>query len=202
VRGHEAHSSLTPQGVNAVQVACEIVTFLTHMARRFRDRGGFDAAYDVPYTTVHTGLIHGGTALNIVPRDCYFDFEFRHLPFDDPDALLVEVRRFAATLLPDMHAVDPATHIEFDALSVLPGFDTHGGSEIAELGKTCSGTHEFGKVSFGTEASLFHNADISTIICGPGHIAQAHQPNEWVTLEQLALCEAFMRRLADQVCVA
>ena len=202
VRGHEAHSSLTPQGVNAVQVACEIVTFLTHMARRFRDRGGFDAAYDVPYTTVHTGLIHGGTALNIVPRDCYFDFEFRHLPFDDPDALFAEVRRFAATLLPDMHAVDPATHIEFDALSVLPGFDTHGGSEIAELGKTCSGTHEFGKVSFGTEASLFHNADISTIICGPGHIAQAHQPNEWVTLEQLALCEAFMRRLADQVCVA
>jgi acetylornithine deacetylase len=202
VRGHEAHSSLTPLGVNAVQIACEIVTFLTHMARRFRDRGGFDAAYDVPYTTVHTGLIHGGTALNIVPRDCYFDFEFRHLPFDDPDALFGEVRRFAATLLPDMHAVDPTTHIEFDALSVLPGFDTHGGSEIAELGKTCSGTHEFGKVSFGTEASLFHNADISTIICGPGHIAQAHQPNEWVTLEQLALCEAFMRRLADQVCVA
>ena len=202
VRGHEAHSSLTPQGVNAVQVACEIVTCLTHMAHRFRDRGGFDAAYDVPYTTVHTGLIHGGTALNIVPRDCTFDFEFRHLPFDDPDALLAEVRRFAATLLPDMHAVDPATHIEFDALSVLPGFDTHGGSEIAELGRACSGTHDFGKVSFGTEASLFHNADISTIICGPGHIAQAHQPNEWVTLEQLALCEAFMRRLADQVCVA
>jgi acetylornithine deacetylase len=200
VRGHEAHSSLTPRGVNAVQVACEIVTFLTHMAHRFRDRGGFDAAYDVPYTTVHTGVIRGGTALNIVPRDCSFDFEFRHLPFDDPDALLAEVRRFAATLLPDMHAVNPATHIEFDQLSAMPGFDTHGGSEIAEIGKACSGTHDFGKVSFGTEASLFHNADISTIICGPGHIEQAHQPNEWVSLEQLALCEAFMGRLADHVC--
>src|SRR5450631_3648123 len=199
VRGHEAHSSLTPQGVNAVQVACEIVTFLTHMAHRFRDRGGFDAAYDVPYTTVHTGVIRGGTALNIVPRDCSFDFEFRHLPFDDPDALLAEVRRFAATLLPDMHAVNPATHIEFDQLSAMPGFDTHGGSEIAEIGRTCSGTHDFGKVSFGTEASLFHNADISTIICGPGHIEQAHQPNEWVSLEQLAQCEAFMGRLADHV---
>jgi len=200
VRGHEAHSALTPYGVNAVQVACELVNFLTNMARRFRDRGAFDAAYDVPYTTVHTGLIHGGTALNIVPRDCCFDFEFRHLPFDDPDTLLAELRRFAATLLPDMHAVDRATYIEIDALSVLPGFDTHGGSEIAELGKACSGTHEFGKVSFSTEAALFHNADVSTIICGPGHIDQAHQPNEWVTLEQLALCEAFMRRLADQVC--
>ena len=201
VRGHEAHSSLTPRGVNAVQVACEIVTFLTHMARRFRDRGSFDAAYDVPYTTVHTGVIHGGTALNIVPRDCTFDFEFRHLPFDDPDALLAEVKRFAATLLPEMHAVSPATHIEFDQLSAMPGFDTHGGNEIAALGKVCSGTHDFDKVSFGSEASLFHNADISTIICGPGHIEQAHQPNEWVSLEQLARCETFMRRLADHVCI-
>ncbi|HXX83772.1 MAG TPA: acetylornithine deacetylase [Casimicrobiaceae bacterium] len=202
VRGHEAHSSLTPLGVNAVQVACEIVSFLTQMARRFRDRGGFDAAYDVPYTTVHTGVIRGGTALNIVPRECSFDFEFRHLPFDDPDVLLAEVRRFAATLTPEMHAVDPSTGIEFEQLTLAPGFDTHGGSEIAELGRACTGTHDFGKVSFGSEASLFHDADISTIVCGPGHIAQAHQPNEWIALEQLALCAAFMRRLADHVCVA
>ena len=88
VRGHEAHSSLTPHGVNAVQIACEIVTYLTSVARAFRDDGGHDDAYDVPYTTVHTGVIRGGTALNIVPRDCSFDFEIRHLPFDDPDALL------------------------------------------------------------------------------------------------------------------
>jgi len=202
VRGHEAHSSLTPLGVNAVQVASEIVNFLVQMARRFRDRGGFDAAYDVPYTTVHVGLIRGGTALNIVPRDCQFDFEVRHLPFDAPDELLAEVRRFAATLQPEMHAVDPQTYIEFDHLSTLPGFDTHGGSEIAEMGKACSGTLEFGKVSFGSEAAHFHATGIPAIICGPGRIAQAHQPNEWVTLEQLAQCEAFMRRLAERVCVA
>ena len=200
VRGHEAHSSLTPLGVNAVQVACEIVNHLTLMARGFRERGTFDAAYDVPYTTVHTGVIRGGTALNIVPRDCSFEFEFRHLPFDDPDKLLAEVKRFAASLLPAMHAVNPHTYIEFDALSTLPGFDTHGGSDIAELGRRCNGTHEFGKVSFGTEASLFFRADIPAIICGPGHIAQAHQPNEWVTLEQLALCESFMGRLVDTLC--
>lgn len=200
VRGHEVHSSLTPRGVNAVQVACEIVSFLTQMAQRFRDRGRFDAAYDVPYTTVHTGVIRGGTALNIVPRDCTFDFEFRHLPFDDPDALLVEVRRFAATLLPEMHAVSPESHIEFDSLSSMPGLDTQGGSQIADLGRACSGSHDLGKVSFGTEAALFHGSDIAAIICGPGHIEQAHQPNEWVSLEQLALCESFMRRLADRIC--
>ena len=202
VRGHEAHSALTPRGVNAVQIACELVAFLTQMARRFRDRGPFEAAYDVPYTTVHTGTIRGGTALNIVPRDCSFDFEFRHLPFDDPDVLLAEVKRFAATLIPEMHAVDPATYIEFDSLSCMPGFDTHGGSEIAELGRACSGQHEYTKVSFGTEAALFHGADIATIICGPGHIEQAHQPNEWISLDQLAACEEFMRGLGERICAA
>jgi len=196
VRGREAHSSLTPNGVNAVQIACELVNFLTHRARQFADRGGFDAAYDVPYTTVHTGVIHGGTAVNIVPRDCSFDFEIRHLPFDDPDELLTDLKRHAATLLPQMHRVDPATYIEFDQLSGMPGFDTHGGSDITELGKICNLSHEFCKVSFGTEASRFHAAGIPTVICGPGHIAQAHQPDEWVSLEQLALCEAFMRRLS------
>jgi acetylornithine deacetylase len=200
VRGHEVHSSLTPRGVNAVQVACELVTFLVQLGRRFRERGGFDDAYDVPYTTVHTGVIRGGTALNIVPRDCTFDFEFRHLPFDDPEALLAEVRRFAATLLPEMHAVCSDAYIEFDALTASPGLDTHGDSEIAELGRACSGSRDFGKVSFGTEASLFHASDIAAIICGPGFIDQAHQPNEWISLEQLALCESFMQRLADRIC--
>jgi acetylornithine deacetylase len=202
VRGHEAHSALTPHGVNAVQVASEIVSFLTQMGRRFRELGPFDAAYEVPFTTVHTGVMRGGTALNIVPRDCRFDFEFRHLPSEDPDAMLTEVKRFAAALLPEMHAVDASTYIEFDPLSATPGFESHGHNPIAEMGKRCSGSTDFGKVSFGSEAALFHNAGMQTIICGPGHIAQAHQPNEWVTLSQLALCEAFMRRLADQVCVA
>ena len=200
VRGFEAHSSLTPHGVNAVQIACEIVAWIARRAREFRDAGRHDTAYDVPYTTVHVGTIHGGTALNIVPRDCHFDFEIRNLPFDDPDDFFAAVEAYARTFLPTMHAVASGTHIEFDHLSTMPGFDTHEDNAVTALGATCNGTHEHGKVSFGTEASLFHNANIPTIICGPGHIAQAHQPNEWVTLDQIARCEAFMRRLADQVC--
>jgi len=202
VRGHEAHSSLTPHGVNAVQIACEIVTYLTNMARSFRDDGAFDHAFDVPFTTVHCGVIHGGTALNIVPRDCAFDFEIRNLPFDDPDTFFAEVRTCAQSFLPEMRAVAKDTHIEFDVLSATPGFDTHEGSDITALGCACNGTNDFGKVSFGTEAALFHIANVPTVICGPGHIAQAHQPNEWVALDQIARCEAFMRRLADQVCVS
>ena len=202
VRGHEAHSSLTSQGVNAVQIACEIVTYLTGMARAFREQGGFDHAYDVPYTTVHTGTIRGGTALNIVPRDCQFDFEFRHLPFDDPDELFAEVKAYAARFLPEMHAISPETFIEFQQMSALPGLDTAPDTEIARLGAECNNVAGHGKVSFGTEAAAFHMASIPTIICGPGLIAQAHQPNEWVTLDQLAACEAFMRRFADRVCVS
>jgi acetylornithine deacetylase len=202
VRGFEAHSSLTPHGVNAVQIACEIVAWISRRAREFRDAGRTDGAYDVPYTTVHVGTIHGGTALNIVPRDCAFAFEIRHLPFDDPDTFFAEVRAFAESFLPQMHAVAPGTHIEFDHVSTLPGFDTHEGSEITALGAACNGTHVFGKVSFGTEAALFHDANVPAVICGPGHIAQAHQPNEWVSLEQIALCESFMRRLADRMCAS
>jgi acetylornithine deacetylase len=201
VRGREAHSALTPLGVNAVQIACEIVAFIAERAREFRDVGQRDDAYDVPYTTVHVGVIRGGTALNIIPRDCAFEFEIRHLPFDDPQVFFGDVERFAAALVPGMHAVDPSTYIAFDHLSTLPGFDTDDASAIAALGRACSGTHDCGKVSFGSEASLFHDANIPAVLCGPGFIAQAHQPNEWVGLDQLALCEAFVRRLADRLCV-
>ena len=202
VRGFEAHSSLTPSGVNAVQIACEIVAYIAKRAREFRDAGKRDDAYDVPYTTAHVGTIRGGTALNIVPRDCTFDFEIRHLPFDDPDRFIRDVEQFAAGFLPAMHAVDAGTYIEFDDLSTLPGFDTHDGSEVTALGHACNATQEVGKVPFGTEASLFHGASIPTIICGPGHIAQAHQPNEWVSLDQIARCEAFMQRLVDRLAAA
>jgi acetylornithine deacetylase len=206
VRGREAHSSLTPHGVNAVHIACEIVGYIAQRARAFRDRGGappgFDDAYDVPYTTVHVGVIRGGTALNIVPRDCWFDFEIRHLPFDDPNNFFADVRAYAARMLPDMHVVAADTFVEFDALSTMPGLDTHGDGELAALGRACNATGDFGKVSFGSEASLFEQAGIPAVICGPGHIAQAHQPNEWVSIDQLARCEAFLRRLADRLCVS
>ena len=202
VRGHEAHSSLTPQGVNAVQIACELVAWITERGRELRTGPRQDPAYDVPFTTTHVGVIEGGTALNIVPRDCEFELEIRHLPMDDPDALFERLRRHADSLVPAMKAVDPETYIEFDALSGMPGFDNAGGNPMVEIGHACSGSALEHKVSFGTEAALFHAASMPAVICGPGHIEQAHQPNEWVSLDQLARCEAFMRRLAEHVCVA
>jgi acetylornithine deacetylase len=208
VRGFEAHSSLTPQGVNAVEIACEFVAHLKSMHRKLAKEGPFDPIYDVPHTTIHTGVIHGGTALNIIPRDCDVTWEIRHHHMNSPEDLFTEAKAFADSLLPAMRAVAADTGITHHLNSVLPGFATDTSSEIAQLCFACAGTDsrslsssEGGKVSFGTEAALFHQAGVPTIVCGPGHIAQAHQPNEWVELAQLAWCERFMRRLADQICV-
>ena len=172
------------------------------MAKRFREQERVDRDYDVPFTTVHVGTIKGGTALNIVPRDCEFAFEFRCMPFDDPDAIIGEVEAYADRFLPEMRAVAPDTGIRFEPLSALPAFDAGAQSAIAALGRVCNPAAALGKVSFGSEASLFHGAGIPAILCGPGHIAQAHQPNEWVSYEQLGRCETFLRRVIEQVEVA
>ena len=207
VRGFEAHSSLTPLGVNAVEIACEFVAHLKSMHRKLAIDGPFDPVYDVPHTTIHTGVIAGGTALNIIARDCDVTWEIRHHHLNSPEALFNEAKAFSDNLIPAMQAVAADTGITHKLSSVLPGFATEADSEIAKLCIACAGVDASNgnggaeKVSFGTEASLFHQAGVPTIVCGPGHIAQAHQPNEWVTLAQLAWCERFMRRLADELCV-
>ncbi len=203
VRGLECHSSLAPKGVNAVEVAARIVVHLSDMGRRFAAKGPYDHDYDVPHATVHTGIIHGGTALNIVPKDCHFDFEFRYLPENDPDALFGELRQFIERdILPAMHKVSADTGVAFEDFPSFPGLNTPEDSEIVQLVKALTGANAVAKVAFGTEAGLFQEADIATVICGPGSIEQAHKPDEYVSLDQLGECEAFMRRLLGRVCAA
>jgi acetylornithine deacetylase len=202
VHGLECHSSLAPRGVNAVEYAAEVIAYLRGMARRIAAEGPFDPAFDVPHTTVHTGVVHGGTAINIVPKDCFFDFEFRHLKLDDPDALLAEVRSFAEQrLLPEMRALSPHAGFSWQQISASPGLETAEDAEIVQLAKALSGGNTVGKVAYGTEGGLFQECGIETVICGPGSIVQAHKPDEFITLEQVALCERFMHRLMDRVCL-
>src|SRR5690606_39217132 len=156
VRGFECHSSLAPRGVNAIEYAAEVIAYLRRMAQRIAAEGASDPDYDIPHTTVHTGVVQGGTALNIVPKDCYFDFEFRYLPGDDPEALFDEVRRFAERELePAMRAVAPETGFSWEEISAFPGLDTPTDAEIVGLAKALSGSNATGKVAFGTEAGLF-----------------------------------------------
>jgi acetylornithine deacetylase len=201
VRGLAGHSAYSPLGVNAVEYAAELVAFLKSMARRHQKQGPFDRSFDIAHTTVHTGVIRGGTALNVVPHQCVFDFEFRHLPGDEPDALLGEVKAFAQNRLePEMRAVHASAGIVIEQLAEIPMLDTSAESEVVALAHELTGRHDLGKVSFGTEGSQFQRAGIPTVVCGPGSIEQAHKPNEYVTLDQVAQCEAFMRRLVDRLC--
>jgi acetylornithine deacetylase len=201
VRGLAGHSAYSPAGVNAVEYAAEAVAFLKNLARRHRDEGPYDRGFDVAHTTVHTGTFHGGTALNVIPHECAFDFEFRHLPGDDPDRLLNEFEDYIrARLEPEMRAIHGAAGFIIEPLSAIPVLDTGPESEVVALAQELSGSSEIGKVSFGTEASQFHRAGIPTVVCGPGSIMQAHKPNEYVTLEQIARCEEFLRRLMARMC--
>ena len=198
VRGHECHSALTHEGVNAVEAAAELVAELKAMARRKRGQGPFDADYLPPYTTIHTGTIAGGTALNIVPKECGFDFEYRLLPGDDANGPIDALRAFAENrLLPEMRAVRPEASIEFAELSGYPGLATPPDAEITRLTLSLSGVNCAGKVAFGSEAGLFQEAGIPTVVCGPGSIDQAHKPDEFIALDQIVACETFIGRLFD-----
>ncbi len=204
VRGLEAHSSLAPQGVNAIEYAAEFVAYLKGMARRLAEDGPFDEIYDVSHTTVHTGVIAGGTALNIVPKDCEVTFEFRYIVDDDPDAIEAEFRSFADdTLNPAMQAVCADTGIDIECINDMPGLDIGADEDVVTFVKALAGRNDHTKIAFGTEAGLFHQrAGIPAVVCGPGSIEQAHKPNEFIELSQIDECEVFMERLMDRVCAA
>lgn len=201
VIGRECHSSLAPRGVNAVQEAAELIVELRRRGRRFQAEGPFDEGFDIPHTTVHTGTIEGGTALNIVPRECRFRFEFRALPDESPAQYYADIRRFAETeRLPEMRAVAPESGFEWTELSTLPALSTAEDAEVTALAKALSGSNRTGKVAFGTEGGLFQNAGVPTIVCGPGSIDQAHQPDEFIEIDQLRRCDAFLERFLDHMC--
>ncbi|MEE9479496.1 MAG: acetylornithine deacetylase [Kiloniellales bacterium] len=200
-RGLECHSSLPTAGVNAIDYAAELIGFIRTLAGRAAEQGPFDPEFEVAYTTLHTGTVRGGTALNIVPKDCAFEFEIRNLPDEDPEALVDEIKEYARERLePEMQAVDPAAGFDFEDLSGYPGLDTDPGAEVVRFVQSLAGANDHGKMAFGTEAGLFHRrVDVPTVVCGPGFIEQAHKPNEFIALEQVALCETFMERLIDRL---
>lgn len=203
VTGMAAHSSLAPSAVNAVEFAAEIVSFIRQRAKSLQSDGPFEEGFDPPHSTVHTGLIQGGTQLNIVPEHCAFQFEIRYLPFDDHAGFIDDVRGFAENeLLPEMRECYAGSEIVFREMSGFPGLTTPDDAEVSQVCRHLAATNETAKVSFGTEAGLFSAGGIPTVVCGPGSIEQAHKPNEFVSLEQVAKCDAFMDRLKERICRA
>lgn len=200
VHGREAHSALAPLGVNAIEYAARLITHIRHMADRMRQIESRDHGFDVPFTTLQTGTIRGGTALNIVPRECVFDWEFRYLPGADPDAIENEVRAVAAALEPEMKKVAAEAGIEIRLVSDAPGSNAGDTDAVTRLAVALARNDRTAKVAYATEAGLFEKAGLPAIICGPGSIEQAHKPDEYCALDQLAQCEGFMDRLLERLC--
>ncbi|MGH7043266.1 MAG: acetylornithine deacetylase [Acetobacteraceae bacterium] len=202
VRGHTGHSSTPAKGVNAVQAAAEAIAWVAAEARRIAREGPFEAGFDPPHSTAHVGTVSGGTILNIIPERALFTVEWRTVPADDPHALLARLTdHVAGAITPAMHAVDPATGFTYETTAELLGMSLPADHPLADLVCQLTGANHAGKVSYGTEGGFYQNAGIPTIICGPGDIAQAHQPDEFVTEDQLAMCDRFLRRLIDRVAV-
>lgn len=193
VHGHACHSAYAPNGVNAIEYATKLIHKLTLLGAQLATTQ--DRRFDPPCSTLQVGTIHGGTALNIVPQDCQFDFEIRHLPGVSVDPVIRELEQYANNeLLPAMQKTMASSDISFQQLNQYPGLLTDQQSDFAHwLGQWC-GSHEFTTVAFGTEGGLFDEVGIATLICGPGSMDQGHKPDEYVSVEQLDCC---MKMLAN-----
>jgi len=197
VHGREAHSSYVTHGVNAIEYAARIIVFIRQLADRLAQLEQRDYGFTVPYSTLSTGLIQGGIAANVVPKDCVFQFDMRTLPQASPDALYQEIRAYAQTLASQMQAIDEKSGIELQWVSQTVGLAAAETDAIVQWAMQLSKNSTVGKVSYGTEAGLFQKMGIPTVICGPGDIAEAHRPNEFVALDQLAQCESFIDRILE-----
>ncbi len=197
VRGRAGHSSQPDRGVNAIYAASEAIGHIAAEARRFATEGRRVEGFGPEHSTVHVGLVEGGAILNIIPEHASFEMEWRTVPGDDAVAELERLRaHLAETTERWMRAVDPECFIRLEALNTLPPLAIAPEHPLVTLVKRCSGANDEGKVSYGTEAGIFQDAGIASIVCGPGDIAQAHKPDEWIALEQLEACDRFVRQLA------
>jgi len=196
VKGAACHSAYAPNGVNAIEYAARLIGRLGEIGAQLAQPEHHDQRFDPPFSTVQTGVINGGRALNIVPAECEFDFEVRTLPGFDAYEVANELQTYAdVELLPRMRSVQPDTGIRLQPLSAYPGLATSPDSEVARLLALLSGSTEFGTVAFGTEGGLFDQAGVPTVVCGPGSMDQGHKPDEFITLEQLTSCDEMLARL-------
>jgi acetylornithine deacetylase len=198
--GREGHSALAPLALNAVHLACDFVAEVRRLQAELSETGRRDGDYDVPYTTLHVGKIAGGTALNIVPNRCDLDFEIRNVLEDDPSAILNRLNGVANRIATAARRLAPEADIVIEKVNAYPGLATPPDAAVVSFVKSLTGANSLIKVAFGTEGGLFsEHLSLPTVICGPGSMAQGHKPNEYVSEEQLAKCDAMLANLIERL---
>jgi acetylornithine deacetylase len=198
ITGREGHSSAPDQGVSAIAAAAEIVGEIGRLHAEARGRARPDSGFDPPHTTLSVGTIAGGTAVNIIARECSFEWDLRNLPDEDAAALTARLDRFiAGDLLPRLRAVYPQAAIDTETVVAVPPLLAAPGSPAESLARRLTGANSATTVSFATEAGLYQQAGIPAVVCGPGSIAVAHKPDEFITRAELAAGQAFLDGLLD-----
>lgn len=199
--GREGHSALAPQNLNAIHLACDFIAHLRSVQKQLAaPYAGHDHS-KVPYTTVHAGLINGGTALNIVPNRCTVAFEIRNVAEDDPDELLESIQAHARELVAREQQRIPEAAVSFDLFNEYPGLATPEDSWAVEFVKSLTGANGCTEVAFGTEAGMFSSRlDIPSVVCGPGSMSQGHKPDEFISIDQMQQCENMLERLLARMC--
>jgi len=203
VVGKEAHSSQLHRAGHAIYAAIDLVQFVRRIAEEKRRTAPPDSPFEPPYSTLSVGTIDGGTALNIVPRQCVFDWEMRPLPGDDAEEVLDRFNRYAETVvLPRLRENAPEATIVTEVEAQVPPLEPEAESPAEALVRLLTGANRAQVVSYCTEGGLFQRAGMSTVICGPGSIDQAHKPDEFIEIAQIAACEEFLHRLIEWAATA
>jgi acetylornithine deacetylase len=203
VTGKEAHSSQLHRAGHAVYAAIDLIQFVRQVAEEKRQAAPPDSPFEPPYSTLSVGTIDGGTALNIVPRQCVFEWEMRPLPGDDAEEVLARFNRYAESeVLPRLRETAPEANIVTEMEAAVPALEPEPDSPAEALVRLLTGANQSHVVSYCTEGGLFQRAGVSTVICGPGSIDQAHRPDEFIETSQIEACEDFVRRLIDWAATA
>lgn len=199
VRGFEIHSANLHRGVSAVHVACKLVCELERLGEELRAAGDPSGRFDPPFSTIHVGVIHGGTARNIVAKDCEFQWEFRALPGAPPNFAYDGLENYCEELRRTIFVGFPDAGVETTIENQVPGLAPQPGSEAETLALRLAKRNATIAVPYATEAGQFQRAGVAAVVCGPGRIDQAHQPDEYIDIAELAACLEFLRGLAQQL---
>lgn len=195
-RGAAAHSASAPLALNAIHLAADFLAGIRQIQAGIQAAGPYDPAYDVPYSTLHAGVLNGGTALNIVPDQATLEFEIRHLANDDPDVIVQTLSEIAAGIVAPHVLRFAEAAIEIDVRNRYPGLETPESCDEVSYVKELVGDPGSIKVAFGTEAGLFHERlGVAAIVCGPGSMEQGHKADEYIELSQMARCDSFLQRI-------